>query len=163
MASGHPLNDEDRAGWLATIAQLMRDEMALGESVIVACSALKAKYRQMLFAPAASHTASSVQTAEAAPTPAAVDPRRCPRLFLVHLDGSSALLSARMAARKGHFMKPDMLTSQLATLEPPTQEECAAMGVQFMRIILDEGNSIEQEGRKIADFVQQQQLQATPQ
>jgi len=95
MASGHPLTDEDRAGWLATLAADLGRWREAGGAVL-ACSALKEAYRQTL------------QAGAGAP------------LSWVFLDTDPAVLRARLAARKGHYMKADMLDSQLATLEKPT-------------------------------------------
>ena len=95
MAAGHPLTDEDRAGWLATLAGHMQEWEAAGGAVL-ACSALKESYRQTL------------QAGATLP------------LGWVFLDTDPAVLRARLEARQGHYMKADMLDSQLATLEKPT-------------------------------------------
>ncbi|MGI4886301.1 MAG: gluconokinase [Janthinobacterium lividum] len=95
MASGHPLTDEDRAGWLATLAADLSQWREAGGAVL-ACSALKEAYRQTL------------QAGAGAP------------LSWVFLDIDPAVLQARLAARQGHYMKASMLDSQLATLEKPT-------------------------------------------
>ena len=94
MSAGLPLDDTDRAPWLAAIRAHIDACLARGENAIVTCSALKEKYRAGLVA----------------------DPAR---VKLVHLTGSPALLATRIAGRAGHFMKPEMLASQLAALEPP--------------------------------------------
>ena len=94
MSSGLPLTDRDRAPWLAAIRAHIDACLARGEGAVVTCSALKEAYRRALLA----------------------DPAR---VKLVHLTGDFALLSARIGARQGHFMKPEMLQSQLATLESP--------------------------------------------
>jgi gluconokinase len=95
MAAGHPLTDEDRAGWLATLAADLQPWEAAGGAVL-ACSALKESYRQTL------------QAGASLP------------LTWVFLDTDPAVLRARLEARKGHYMKATMLDSQLATLEKPT-------------------------------------------
>jgi gluconokinase len=98
MSHGHPLTDADRWPWLRAIAaeiDAMRDR---GESAVVACSALKRAYRDIL-----------------------IGDRR--EVVLVYLRGDQALISARMAARKGHFMPPALLDSQFATLEEPGPDE----------------------------------------
>ncbi|AMJ64168.1 gluconokinase [Hymenobacter sp. PAMC 26628] len=95
MAAGYPLTDEDRAGWLATLAANLGQWRAAGGAVL-ACSALKEAYRQTL------------QAGAGAP------------LSWVFLDTDVEVLRARLAARQGHYMKADMLDSQLATLEKPT-------------------------------------------
>lgn len=95
MAAGHPLTDADRHDWLATLATHLGQWEAAGGAVL-ACSALREAYRQTL------------QAGETLP------------LSWVFLDGSYALLEARLAGRKDHYMKASMLDSQLATLEKPT-------------------------------------------
>jgi len=94
MAAGHPLNDDDRHDWLATLAQRLGEwEQASG--AVLACSALKETYRQTLQNGAQEH------------------------LHWVFLDGSYELLRARLEGRHDHYMKSSMLDSQLATLEKP--------------------------------------------
>lgn len=100
MAAGTPLTDADRADWLATIAHRLGQAHAAGHGLVVSCSALKRRYRDVLRA-------------------------SCPGLRFVHLQGSAALLHQRMSARTGHYMPPSLLDSQLATLEPPTADEDA--------------------------------------
>jgi gluconokinase len=98
MSRGEPLDDADRAPWLAAIAQTLADSRRYPAGVVVACSALKAAYRERLR-------------------------RATPRVAFVFLDASLALIEARMAARKHHFMPASLAASQLATLEPPTRSE----------------------------------------
>ena len=100
MAAGTPLTDADRAGWLATIAARLGEAHTAGRGLVVSCSALKRAYRDALRA-------------------------SCPGLRFVHLQGSADLLRQRMSARKGHYMPPSLLDSQLATLEPPGTDEGA--------------------------------------
>ena len=100
MRAGIPLGDDDRWPWLAAVAgriDIWRGQEASG---IVACSALKRAYRDVLIGPRED-------------------------VGLVHLHGSRALIGARLAARTGHFMPPALLDSQLRTLEPPGPEEKA--------------------------------------
>jgi len=94
MKSGQPLTDEDRAGWLAAMAQRIADGKARGETMVITCSALKRAYRDQL------------RQGDA-------------ELFFVLLDGPKSLLAERIAARKDHFMPPSLLDSQLAILERP--------------------------------------------
>ena len=98
MASGIALTDNDRRDWLHAIAQQLADASAARHGLIVACSALKRSYRNLL------RTASG-------------------ELAFVHLNGSLALLEARMKARTDHFMPASLLESQLQTLEPPGADE----------------------------------------
>jgi len=94
MAHGIPLTDADRAPWLATLRHLIEGWLAAGKSGILACSALKATYRGEL----------------------KVDSR----VVFVYLKAPPELLLMRLRARSGHYMKPGMLESQLATLEEPS-------------------------------------------
>ncbi|CAM5441791.1 Gluconokinase OS=Tsukamurella paurometabola (strain ATCC 8368 / DSM / CCUG 35730 / CIP 100753/ JCM 10117 / KCTC 9821 / NBRC 16120 / NCIMB 702349 / NCTC 13040) OX=521096 GN=Tpau_2124 PE=3 SV=1 [Tsukamurella paurometabola] len=98
MASGQPLTDTDRWPWLETIGAYLRDEMVAGRPTVVACSALKREYRDRIRAAGAS-------------------------VYFVFLTGNEELLLERMRARAGHFMKADMLASQLAILEPLARDE----------------------------------------
>lgn len=100
MKSGIPLTDDDRWPWLRAIAAAIDERRARGESVVVACSALKRAYRDIL-----------------------VDGRD--DVVVVYLRGSSALISERIAARKHHFMPAKLLESQFATLEEPAPDERA--------------------------------------
>lgn len=95
MASGTPLNDEDRWPWLHAIAAWIRDHQQTGG--VVTSSALKRKYRDVL------QTGGDV--------------------FFVHLDGTRELIAERLAGRKGHFMPPALLDSQIADLEPLQPDE----------------------------------------
>jgi gluconokinase len=93
MAQGIPLTDEDRAPWLATLRRLIKDWLAAGKGGVLACSALKAIYRDEL----------------------KVDSM----VVFLYLKASPELLLQRLRARPGHYMKAGMLESQLATLEQP--------------------------------------------
>ncbi len=108
MSSGIPLTDEDRAGWLAAMADRLVEGKARGEAMVVTCSALKKAYRDRLR-------------------------QGDPDLFFVFLDGSQELLQARLDARKGHFMPPGLLGSQLATLERPNlaTERCLHVSISL--------------------------------
>ncbi|WP_149538444.1 gluconokinase [Siccirubricoccus phaeus] len=98
MSSGQPLTDEDRWPWLDAIGAWLAARGAAGG--VVACSALKRAYRDRLR-------------------------QACPGLRLVHLAGDPALISARQAARQGHFMPPGLMASQFAALEAPGEAEGA--------------------------------------
>lgn len=95
MASGTPLNDDDRAPWLAEIG---RRFPASNSALVIACSALKRSHRDI------------IRSAD-------------PSVVFVHLHGTRELLNARMTARPGHFMPPSLLESQLTTLEPLQDDE----------------------------------------
>jgi len=98
MASGTPLTDEDRREWLQAVASRLAQSESSG--AVVACSALKRSYRQLLR-------------------------DRAPGLRLVHLAGSEGVLTQRLHARAGHYMPASLLQSQLDTLEPPSADEHA--------------------------------------
>ncbi|HEY0705300.1 MAG TPA: gluconokinase [Polyangia bacterium] len=92
MAHGHPLTDEDRRPWLEALRVRIADALVRGENLVVACSALKRSYRDLLD----------------------VDPVN---VLFVYLKGDPQLIHDRLVARQGHFMKDTLLASQLATLE----------------------------------------------
>lgn len=94
MRSGIALNDEDRAPWLDRLRQMMESQLSAGRSIVLACSALREDYRERL-----------------QPTGH--------ELRFVFLQGDRDLLAERMAARTDHYMPPELLDSQLATLEVP--------------------------------------------
>jgi gluconokinase len=98
MERGEPLDDADRAPWLAAIAAWIDRQATAGEPGIVTCSALKRAYRDVLTAGR-------------------------PFVRIVYLKGSRALIGERVARRTGHFMPASLLHSQFATLEPPTPAE----------------------------------------
>ena len=94
MAKGIPLSDLDRTNWLETLHKLISEKLRGGENLILACSALKEKYRQQL------------RTGNEG-------------LVFVFLEGDIDLIWSRMQTRNDHYMKPEMLKSQFDTLEPP--------------------------------------------
>jgi gluconokinase len=98
MSAGQPLTDEDRWPWLQAIADEIDEVCSCGGHVVISCSALKRAYRDVLV-----HGRGDVR--------------------IVYLDGTQDLIAHRLAARKGHFMPPTLLESQLKTLQPPGPEE----------------------------------------
>jgi gluconokinase len=98
MAAGQPLTDEDRWPWLRAIADQIDRLSAAGVRSVIACSALRRVYRDILV-----HGRQDVR--------------------LVYLNGTQALIADRLSRRKGHFMPQGLLTSQFTTLEPPTADE----------------------------------------
>jgi gluconokinase len=94
MSHGMPLTDGDRAPWLSAIHARILDAVERGQDLVVACSALKQSYRSVL--------------AEGVP------------IIWVYLNGSAELIRSRLRGRPGHFMKADMLASQFAALEKPS-------------------------------------------
>ncbi len=100
MAGGTPLDDSDRAGWLAAVGMAIREQAVEGSDVVGACSALKRRYRDQL------------RAAE-------------PTLAFIHLALDPDTARSRMLARKGHFMPASLVESQFAALEPPQPDELA--------------------------------------
>lgn len=94
MRQGTPLTDEDRWPWLARLRSHLLSTRAAGQRVVLACSALRAAYRQVL---RGEDTSAQVR--------------------FVLLDGPRELIAQRIGARQGHYMPPTLLDSQLATLE----------------------------------------------
>ena len=95
MAAGEPLDDDDRYPWLEKVGEWLVDHRDGG---VVACSALKRKYRDQLRA-------------------------HCPAVEFLHLSGSPELIGHRSAARTGHFMPATLLRSQFEALEPLGADE----------------------------------------
>lgn len=98
MGAGHPLTDEDRWPWLRSLRDWMTARADQGRSTVVACSALREPYRDILR-------------------------EAVGEVFFVHLVLPPELNVERLAARAGHYMKSGMLDSQLATLEPLGETE----------------------------------------
>jgi gluconokinase len=100
MSREVPLSDDDRVRWLRSLAVRIRETKDAGTGLVMTCSALKRSYRDVLRAQAS-------------------------ELRFVFLRGPPALLAERLASRRGHFMPPSLLDSQLATLEEPSPDEHA--------------------------------------
>jgi gluconokinase len=98
MRAGVPLTDEDRWPWLQAIADEIDRVCRAGQHAVIACSALKRAYRDIL-----------------------VQGRNDVRI--VYLSGTQQLIASRLRLRKGHFMPPGLLDSQFRTLEPPDESE----------------------------------------
>jgi len=98
MASGVPLEDDDRDPWLRRIVERVRSERSAGRNVVVACSALKHSYRDIL---------------------SAADRE----LAFVHLASPRELIAERQRDRDHEYMPSSLLDSQFATLEPPADDE----------------------------------------
>ncbi|RJT86949.1 gluconokinase [Cryobacterium melibiosiphilum] len=106
MASGHPLTDNDRLPWLARVAQTVADALAPtetggGEPIVIACSALKRGYRDLMRG-------------------------IVPSLVFMELYGSQALIAERLTHRNHEYMPPTLLDSQFEALEPLTADEAGA-------------------------------------
>jgi gluconokinase len=94
MANGTPLNDADRAPWLAALHALISTSLKENRPAVLACSALKESYRKELL-------------------------RGNEGVQFVYLKGSYDLIWSRISSRKDHYMKPQMLLSQFEALEEP--------------------------------------------
>lgn len=112
MSQGIPLNDDDRRPWLERLHALIVERLDRNESLIVASSALKAKYRQILRGDRES-------------------------VKFVHLVGSFDLIFTRMQQRSGHYMKAEMLQSQFADLEPPQHALTISIDKQVGEIVAE--------------------------
>ena len=99
MHAGVPLTDEDRWPWLQSLRELIEQSLAENRNAVLACSALKESYRQVL--------------------------RVSEDVRFVYLRGSYEIVANQIRNRHGHFMNPDLLRSQFATLEEPKPEEQA--------------------------------------
>ena len=109
MSSGIPLTDEDRKPWLEGLAREIEKWNRGGGNAILACSALKGAYRKML----------------------GVDDKSVVTVFL---EGDFDLLTERLRNRKGHYMPPDLLQSQLNTLEKP--EDGLVFSIELPPIVI---------------------------
>ena len=100
MHAGLPLTDDNRQGWLQALAMELRDARDREHGVVLTCSALKRRYRDVLRSGDDS-------------------------LQFIFLRGDTALLRERLNARAGHYMPASLLDSQIATLEIPSPDENA--------------------------------------
>ncbi len=98
MSAGMPLDDDDRAGWLQALADQIRQARDRNAGLVVSCSALKRRYRDVL------------RQAD-------------PGLRFAHLHGPRELIAARLGGRADHYMPPALLDSQLRDLEPLQRDE----------------------------------------
>ncbi|WP_373974572.1 gluconokinase [Chitinibacter sp. SCUT-21] len=112
MASGQPLNDDDRAPWLAALNDAAFAMQRTNAVSLIVCSALKKAYRDRLRA-------------------------GNPNLAFIFLDGEYDLIAERLRQRQGHFQKEGMLTSQFATLERPDSSETDVHSVDITPPLAD--------------------------
>jgi gluconokinase len=120
ICSGIPLTDYDRGKWLRTLRGIVVRSLKKNERTVITCSALKSAYRELL------------QDGDS-------------RVKFVHLTGPRAVIEERLKARRGHFMPPRLLKSQLAILEPPADaltfscekspDEIVTVLLQVLRIV----------------------------
>lgn len=115
MRRGLPLTDEDRKPWLKAIQNAIRAAIEKRENAVIACSALKESYRNML--------------------------RVDGEVVFVYLKADSPLIQQRLKKRIGHFMNPVLIQSQFDTLEEPTQAvqiDAALPAAEIVQLIRDQ-------------------------
>jgi len=110
MAKGIPLDDSDRVPWLASLHDLILSSLIHNKPGVLACSALKERYRQRLL-------------------------QRNTGVQIVYLKGSYELIWSRMTRRKNHYMKADMLKSQFDALEEPADALIVDISVPVEEIV----------------------------
>jgi len=98
MASGTPLTDDDRWPWLDVVGERLRAAEEAGTGLVLACSALKRRYRDRIR-------------------------RAAPGVVFLHLHGTVEVLASRLEGRSGHFMPASLLVSQVESLEPLAPDE----------------------------------------
>ncbi len=98
MAAGIPLTDADRIPWLNVVAAAIARGVSEDQPSVVACSALKRTYRDLLRT-------------------------QVPDLLLIHIDGAAEVIARRLETREHEYMPASLLASQIATLEPPEADE----------------------------------------
>ena len=128
MSAGKPLTDADRLPWLKLVAAYAREETAGDRTCVIACSALKRKYRDII------NTAGDV--------------------LYVYLNGSVELITSRMSSREGHFMPEQLLQSQFDALEVPTPSEEKVVVVDIDKDIKTIVSSAEQQVRSHSLFAE---------
>jgi gluconokinase len=109
MQAGIPLNDADRAPWLAALRTQIDKWLRTRTNAVLACSALKQAYREQLV------VSSDVK--------------------LVYLRGTRELIAERLQERHGHYMDPNLLPSQFATLEEPTDAVVVDVNASVTEIV----------------------------
>ncbi len=121
MSAGQPLDDGDRWPWLAAVGDALAAASESG--LVIACSALKRSYRDAIR-------------------------DRAPSAVFVHLHGERELLAQRLGLRVGHFMPGSLLDSQLATLEPPGDDEGVTVSIDQ-----DPGSAAETIAGRLGDWI----------
>ena len=109
MHKGIPLSDADRLPWLAAMHDQIAKWVALKQNVVLACSALKQSYRQLLW--------------------------NGPEVQFVYLKGSYELIAERLHARKGHFADEHILAGQFRDLEEPSDAVAVDIGASTEKIV----------------------------
>nr|XP_046243568.1 probable gluconokinase [Scatophagus argus] len=136
MARGEPLTDQDRFPWLLKLHEVIESERSSGTDALVTCSALKRLYRQILLYGSKALVSSSGPDKD-------ILPPSSPDVFFLFLHGDYDLLHQRLAARRGHYMKANLLRSQFDVLEPPLDEE-NVLPLDVRRSVPDMATQVEQ-------------------
>ena len=123
MAHGIPLTDEDRKPWIFAVRAVIDTQLATGVDCVMACSALKEKYRRTL-----------IQDRE--------------EIKLIYLKGDKGLIAGRVLGRGGHFVHPAILDSQFADLEEPENAVITDISKTPEEIVHDIISVIAPRGRK---------------
>lgn len=123
MHSGIPLTDADREPWLESLHEQIQDWLQHGQNAVLACSALRESYRNALVAG----------------TPKGA-------VCFVYLHGPAAVIHDRLEARRGHYMPPALLGSQLAALEPPADGIPISIAQSVPAIVEQIMNALAREG-----------------
>lgn len=110
MEQGIPLNDTDRAPWLHTVRKLIIARLEAGRPGVLACSALKERYRKALLAGTSG-------------------------VAIVYLEAGQEVVRARLAGREGHYMHPGLLPSQFEALEEPEGAIVVDASLPIARIV----------------------------
>jgi gluconokinase len=122
MRRGEPLNDDDRAPWLADLHRHIAALNQQGRDAVLACSALKQSYRAVLS-------------------------RGIRELQFVFLHGDAELIRERLRVRRGHYMPADLLDSQLATLEAPADALCVDIALSTTQQVQKVLRALKREAR----------------
>ncbi|XP_061784632.1 probable gluconokinase [Nerophis lumbriciformis] len=135
MARGEALTDQDRFPWLLRLHEAIKSERRSGSNALVACSALKRLYRLILL-----HGSKALPSSSCSPPEPGQEhhgfPPSLPDVYFLFLHADYHVLQRRIEARKGHYMKADLLGSQFDALEPPLE------GQEKNVVLLDGGRSI---------------------
>ena len=106
MRAGTPLDDADRADWLVRLRAEIEERLATGRDAVLACSALRTRYREVLRRPGEA-------------------------VVFAFLRGDFATIRARLAERAGHYMPASLLESQFAALEEPDAQDAIVVPVEI--------------------------------
>ncbi|XP_035667778.1 probable gluconokinase [Branchiostoma floridae] len=138
MSAGVPLTDEDRYPWLRKLHTLICSWASEGRSGVLACSALKKSYREVLTTGQVPQDPSTSSVSPRIPHQHSDSPR--PNVLFVYLKGSKDVVRSRLESRTGHFMPAGLLDSQFLTLEEPDESENSVsveIAQPLMAVVMD--------------------------